>query len=101
MSPTAKISGCPGSVQSGSTLIRPGPVGLGPGRRGQLAGQRRRGHPGRPHLGHRLDALAAARGVHVDAGGVHADHPGLQLDLDAELVQLAQRLGGQVVAEGA
>ena len=101
MSPTAKISGCPGTVQVRVDQDPAGPVGLRPGRLGQLAGQRRRGHPGRPHLGHRRDALAPALGLHVDAGGVHADHLGLQLDLDAEQVQLAQRPGGQVVAERA
>ena len=39
-----------------------------------------------------LLGFVAPLGLHLDAGRVHADHLGVQLDLDAEQVQLAALL---------
>ena len=81
-------------------LDAPGPVGGRPGGLRELLRQRRGGHPGRPDLRQRLDALAALSGLQVDAGRVHVDHAGAQPDLNTKPVQLGLRLGRQPVAEG-
>ena len=53
MSPSAKTSGCPGSVKSGSTVTRPGAVEFGAAALGELGGERRRRDAGGPDDGSR------------------------------------------------
>ena len=70
----ANTSGWPGSVQSGSTMIRPGSIDLGTGRRGEDLCQRGRLHTCGPHLRPGFDALLTAvipdgDPIRVDRGG--------------------------------
>ncbi len=77
MSPRANTSGWPGSVRSGSTVTRPGPVALGPGEVGKPPGEPGCRHAGRPDHGAARDALVPdGDAVRIDAGHGAAGHDG-------------------------
>ena len=100
MSPTAKTSGCPGRVRSGSTAIRPGAVGLGPGGLGQHAGQWRGLDAGGPDHGAAVEApLVALGALGVDPERIDADDAQAHANLDAHLLELGRGPPGELAAE--
>ena len=89
MSPSASTSGCPGSVRSGSTAMRPARVQLGAGQLGEAARQSGRGDSRRPDHGAGLETLLlAAGGSDGDAPLVDADDRALERRRDAQVLEL-------------
>ena len=99
MSPMAKTSGWPGTVQSGFTGMRPARSASTPGLLGQHLGQRRGLHAGRPDPGPGPDRLDALRALHRDRLVVHVDGQGVHPDLDAHLLEALLGVALQLLRE--
>ena len=100
MSPMAKTSGCPGTVRSGSTAMRPARSTSAPLASASLAASGDAWTPAAQIVvwASIRDLLPSALG-HVDAEGVDTHDPGAHPQLDAEALQLLRRLAGEPVAE--
>ena len=102
MSPMASTSGCPGTDRSPSTAQAPGAVDLDSGLVGQQPRQRRGDHAGGPDDGARRDPLSRLVGAPDGdaAARRRSTTDSLEPPGDAEVLQRAQRLGGEALGEG-